>query len=583
MGDALTESENRAVDQALGGGHDSEVLTTIGGTAITRKHMRTLSPGNWLSDEVINAYCTLLNEKLDLTESIIFSRGGTASFFYKKMKGPGGRLNFSAVERWTKNVDLFAFKQVLIPVHISETHWTAAMLNLGSQTLSYMDSLKGSDEGCLGLLEDYIRALHAAQKPAAYTMHDTPWPRHILKDHPIQSNGNDCGMFVLVWLECQSESRPLAYSQANMLFLRRRAVMALLRGTFERGAVTPPWRSAVTVAAAGEGTAAAASAEGTAAAGSAEGTAPDASAEGTVPAASAEGTAPASSAEGTAPAGSAEGTVPDASAEGTAPAASAEGTVPAGSAEGTVPDASAEGTVPDASAEGTVPAASAEGTAAAASAEGIAPAASAEGTVLDASAEGTVPAGSAEGTVPDASVEDAVPAGSAKGTVPAGSAKGTVPDASAEGTVAAASGAGTQSDAGNQNAAGQKRSRIAAPNGDNTGRGRSKSPDVPAQIRQARPKRASSAQFRNPGELRQVAKERACRNAIHPENAVQGTAAAAAVKQLADYKCVPGQQSKCWKQEGVLLQAVCDTFYVVPVDQVNSINRPQYNTVGITL
>ena len=60
----LTREENQVVDGGLRGGEDEgEVVATVGGDSITRRNLRTLNPGTWLSDEVIHYYYSLLRER----------------------------------------------------------------------------------------------------------------------------------------------------------------------------------------------------------------------------------------------------------------------------------------------------------------------------------------------------------------------------------------------------------------------------------------------------------------------------------------------------------------------------------------
>ena len=57
----LTEAEKRAVEQAWSNSDTSMVLREYDGIRLNVHSLRTLQPGNWVNDEVINCYATLLS------------------------------------------------------------------------------------------------------------------------------------------------------------------------------------------------------------------------------------------------------------------------------------------------------------------------------------------------------------------------------------------------------------------------------------------------------------------------------------------------------------------------------------------
>jgi Ulp1 family protease len=75
-----------------------------------------LKGSQWLNDEVINFYIKLLesrnNSNKNYPKCYYFN-----TFFYQKLT-QNNSFNYQNVKRWTKNIDLFSFDKILIPVHL---------------------------------------------------------------------------------------------------------------------------------------------------------------------------------------------------------------------------------------------------------------------------------------------------------------------------------------------------------------------------------------------------------------------------------------------------------------------------------
>ncbi|KAG9340234.1 hypothetical protein JZ751_021674 [Albula glossodonta] len=143
----LTEAMQEQVSRALSGDGADEVLSEGFRLTITRKDIQTLSKLNWLNDEVINFYMNMLVERSrrpDLPSVYTFN-----TFFYPKLRSAG----FAAVRRWTKKVDVFASDILLVPVHLG-VHWCLSVVDFRKKTVTYFDSMGGSnDEACRILLK----------------------------------------------------------------------------------------------------------------------------------------------------------------------------------------------------------------------------------------------------------------------------------------------------------------------------------------------------------------------------------------------------------------------------------------------
>lgn len=136
----LTPEEQQKVQNALFGvGPENDVIAKLDTDFITRKNMRTLQPGDWLSDEIIHFYLALLakrDEEFCLEDSTRKRCHFFKSFFMTKLLNEGhqdpnvaGTYEYKNVKRWSKKVpgkDIFALDKVFFPINVGDVHWTCA-------------------------------------------------------------------------------------------------------------------------------------------------------------------------------------------------------------------------------------------------------------------------------------------------------------------------------------------------------------------------------------------------------------------------------------------------------------------------
>lgn len=80
--------------------------------SITVKDINTLKGLNWLNDEIINFYMAMIVERASGDQGQFPSVHAFNTHFYQRLMKKG----YTAVKRWTKNVDIFSFSLVIVPV-----------------------------------------------------------------------------------------------------------------------------------------------------------------------------------------------------------------------------------------------------------------------------------------------------------------------------------------------------------------------------------------------------------------------------------------------------------------------------------
>ena len=240
----LTPHESSSAEAALSGGNPNELLlshdfTFMGSLELTRKHLQCLLPGGWLNDEVINYYLSLMQDRAGRkvppgsppTRAPRFHFFNT--FFYNKLFADKRRYEYGGVRRWTlpKKTGGYCVLDcdvLLVPVH-QGVHWVLAAITLirGQERIEFLDSLGGLDPKVLDNLARWVKD-EAADKQKREVDTDG-WARGA-GEAPVQRNGFDCGVFMLMMANYIARGRPLAgFTQAHMPLLRRRILADLMR------------------------------------------------------------------------------------------------------------------------------------------------------------------------------------------------------------------------------------------------------------------------------------------------------------------------------------------------------------------
>ncbi|XP_036389299.1 sentrin-specific protease 1 [Megalops cyprinoides] len=217
----LTEAMQGEVSRALKVGSQDEVLSEAFRLTIKRKDIQTLSHLNWLNDEVINFYMNMLVERSqrpDLPSVYTFN-----TFFYPKLRSAG----FSAVRRWTKKVDIFSVDILLVPIHLG-VHWCLSVVDFRKKSITYFDSMGGSNDEACKILLDYLA--QESQDKKGKEMDTSKWVLQSKKRNeiPQQMNGSDCGMFTCKYAEYITKDKPITFTQKHMPYFRRRMVWEIL-------------------------------------------------------------------------------------------------------------------------------------------------------------------------------------------------------------------------------------------------------------------------------------------------------------------------------------------------------------------
>ena len=150
---------------------------------ITRRQMWTLRDQGWLSDEIVNFYLEMLEERsraLKNYPSIL----ALSTFFYPNLIKKG----YARIKKLVK-LDISTRNIVLIPIHSGGDHWSLAVISFKEKRLQYYNSLKDSSPVCFIALENYMNEESKNKGGQGYDY--TKWQRDVVKGVPEQLNKND--------------------------------------------------------------------------------------------------------------------------------------------------------------------------------------------------------------------------------------------------------------------------------------------------------------------------------------------------------------------------------------------------------
>lgn len=204
-------------------GDKSKICLQQCGLSIYYNDMQTLlgsCEDEWLNDNIINCYMSLIVEQS--SESGRLNVFAMSTFFYHFLS----KFGYASVQRWTKRVDIFSFDIIAIPIHLPG-HWAMVVVDCANTTGTYYDSMNRKMHSILKVIEQYLEDEYVDKK----TSH-LPFDWKFVCDEtiPLQSNGNDCGVFACQYIECIARNRPITFAQVNMPYLRKKMAIEILNG-----------------------------------------------------------------------------------------------------------------------------------------------------------------------------------------------------------------------------------------------------------------------------------------------------------------------------------------------------------------
>ena len=209
----ISGTQRTTVEQVLSSGESEEEL--VGATpplniSLSRQDMRTLGPGEWLNDEVVNFFlngiCRRSKQRLHIMSTLWYTRMCFTSADGHRV---AAEPDCAGVRRWTRKFQyLLEYDYIVVPVHLPQ-HWVLVVVNFAHRRIHYFDSLHAGagDSVYFNLVSDNVDNVPVKnvrlwvdreyQHRNDKAMDWANWS-YCSEPCPQQRNGDDCGVLMLL-------------------------------------------------------------------------------------------------------------------------------------------------------------------------------------------------------------------------------------------------------------------------------------------------------------------------------------------------------------------------------------------------
>jgi len=178
-----------------------DILLDVHNLGVQARSFCTLLPGVWLDDQIIHAHLALLQMRNPRTMylNLVLSQ---------HLPPHRTTFDYDEVRHMYRTIALFDKDLILMPINITNTHWTLIAMDIVTKTISYYDSMRGNGQLYVDNALAYLRASAEAR---GLPFNDAEWTcdRHAAEAYPAQPNSFDCGIYVLMVADLLTARMPV--------------------------------------------------------------------------------------------------------------------------------------------------------------------------------------------------------------------------------------------------------------------------------------------------------------------------------------------------------------------------------------
>ena len=195
---------------------DQMIMAKNNGETVILKDLWSLLPGQWVSDAVVHYVVKAMVDPVGITdEGVAFF----TSFFITKLfqegmaeNEGGGAFLYHGVKKWKKILKrpINEMDTLIFFRNQSNMHWLVYVIFIGQKTIQEFDSLSGG-QGDKEVLKGLYKWLEIEMKEVGIILEESEWNLYPpdIENTPQQNNGNDCGIFMLLFAVCIAQGLPL--------------------------------------------------------------------------------------------------------------------------------------------------------------------------------------------------------------------------------------------------------------------------------------------------------------------------------------------------------------------------------------
>lgn len=206
----------------------NKIFVSINNIDIKAEDLFRISPKQWLNDELINCYMSIINDESKKPENGYPKVHCFNTFFYVMLLNNGRGYSYQRVAKWTRTFDIFALDFLIMPIHMNNNHWCLAAINFKEKRVEYYDSMGGKNTSCVNNLKSYLQDEHKSKKGSEIDLSE--WTTYTPGNSiPQQDNIYDCGVFMCQFAESIASGNTIDFvRQADMPYYRKRMMLEIL-------------------------------------------------------------------------------------------------------------------------------------------------------------------------------------------------------------------------------------------------------------------------------------------------------------------------------------------------------------------
>jgi Ulp1 family protease len=211
--------------------NDDEILLEISCIPITRETFQRLRPEMWLNDEIINIYMCLL-DKRDSKLCMLYPEQRKRSLFFNTFSIQLTKIGIEQANKYCSKgkINIFNFKRLYFPINIKNIHWTLIVIDMENKSIVYYDSFHGDGSRLFTLAQQFLEQEAERQQEE---LKFEEWQTINAKDNPVQQDGTECGVHVLIITDHMSDNLPLDYSAEDTSNWRMKIAHAILQKSLD--------------------------------------------------------------------------------------------------------------------------------------------------------------------------------------------------------------------------------------------------------------------------------------------------------------------------------------------------------------
>ncbi|KAG5671082.1 hypothetical protein PVAND_001296 [Polypedilum vanderplanki] len=190
---------------------DENLLIERNKFKLTVVDIKTLAGTHWVNDQIINFYFKLIEER-NLNSTYLPDIFAFSSFFFGSLKQHG----YEGVKRETKNIDIFKYSIIFIPV-FELNHWTLIIVDFGECKIISYDSIGGKNIDNTKEMIKYMKQEYLEKKKEKKSFDYLAF-EYVTCPH--QTNSYDCGVFISYFAKCYGMLKSPSFVQKELKLIR---------------------------------------------------------------------------------------------------------------------------------------------------------------------------------------------------------------------------------------------------------------------------------------------------------------------------------------------------------------------------